>query len=102
MEKEKLFAKIKEANSLKNQLLQAPLESLHNLSGAPKKTDSKEETKQQRGRVMNSANQINKPIVKEEAVKASSADNEDEEATVIETGKKEGKKNRKKKNKGGQ
>lgn len=51
---------------------------------------------------MNSANQINKPMVKEETVKSSAADIEDEEATVIETGKKEGKKNRKKKNKGGQ
>ena len=51
---------------------------------------------------MNSANHINKPMVKEETVKSSAADIEDEEATVIETGKKEGKKNRKKKNKGGQ
>lgn len=50
MEKEKLLSKIKEANSLKNQLLDAPLEGLHNLSLAPlsKKVvaSSKEESKQ--------------------------------------------------------
>ena len=53
MEKEKLVDKIKEANSLKNQLLNAPLEGLQNLSGAPasaKKVVAKEETKQSRGR----------------------------------------------------
>lgn len=37
MEKEKLIANIKEANALKKQLLEAPLEDMHNLSISTKK-----------------------------------------------------------------
>lgn len=37
MEKEKLIANIKEANALKRQLLEQPLEGMHNLSISSKK-----------------------------------------------------------------
>ena len=106
MEKEKLVDKIKEANSLKNQLLNAPLEGLHNLSGVPtsaKKVIAKEETKQSRGRQMNqTADNKSSQVKQQSAAQQVAEEKEDEEATVIDAGKKEGKKNRKRKNKGGQ
>lgn len=54
MEKEKLIANIKEANALKKQLLEAPLEGMHNLSISTKKVteEVKKTNGQQRGRQM--------------------------------------------------
>lgn len=65
MEKEKLIANIKEANALKQQLQQAPLEAMQNLSITNKKVV--EEIKQggqqqQRGRQMQPSVKENESI----------------------------------------
>lgn len=99
MEKEKLIANIKEANALKKQLLEAPLEGMHNLSISAKKvTEEVKQDGQRRGRQMQSnAKEVDTIQKNETRVE------EDDEATFIKSGTaNQGKKNRKKKGKGGQ
>lgn len=99
MEKEKLIANIKEANALKKQLLEAPLEGMHNLSISAKKvTEEVKQDGQRRGRQMQSNAKEVDTIQKNET-----RAEEDDEATFIKSGTaNQGKKNRKKKGKGGQ
>ena len=66
MEKEKLIANIKEANALKKQLQEAPLEAMQNLSISNKKVveEIKQggQPQQQRGRQMQASVKENESI----------------------------------------